>query len=38
MIDRLAGQEVARGEAGLPGADDDRGDLFDGRILRRPRR
>jgi hypothetical protein len=29
MIDRPAGQEVARGEASVPRADDDRGDALD---------
>lgn len=29
MVDRLPGQEVACGKAGVPGTDDDRGDTLD---------
>jgi hypothetical protein len=35
MVDRPAGQEVAGGEPGLPGADDDRGYPVDGLISSR---
>ena len=30
VIDRALGETSARRQAGMPGADDDRGDLFDG--------
>ena len=30
VVDRPVGEEAARGEAGVPGADDDRGDALDG--------
>jgi hypothetical protein len=41
VVDRPVGEEVAGGEAGVARADDDRGYVLDGvvlKILRRPRR
>jgi hypothetical protein len=38
MIDRTVAQEVARGQARVPRADDDRGGAFDDLPLRRLRR
>jgi hypothetical protein len=39
VIERALAEEVAGGEAGVPGADDDDGDAFYGEALReRPRR
>ncbi len=32
MIDGALGETSARRQADMPGADDDRGDLFDGRV------
>jgi hypothetical protein len=36
MVDRPLAEEVAGGETGVPGADDDGGDALDGEALRRP--
>ena len=33
VIERSAGQEPARGEAGMAGPDDDGGDVFDKGVL-----
>jgi len=33
MVDRVLGEETAGGQAGVPGADDDRGDAFDDSAL-----
>jgi hypothetical protein len=38
VVDRPFGEEVAGGEAGMPGAYDDCGEAFDGEPFRRPRR
>ena len=38
VVDRPFGEEVAGGEAGVPGAYDDCGEAFDGEPFRRPRR
>jgi hypothetical protein len=36
VIDRPLAEEVASGEAGVAGADDDGGDALDGEALRLP--
>ncbi|MEV0615725.1 hypothetical protein AB0I81_20600 [Nonomuraea sp. NPDC050404] len=33
VVDRPLGEEVARGQARVPGADDDGGDVLDGSAL-----
>jgi hypothetical protein len=33
MVDRPLAQEVAGGESGMPGADDDGGEALDGAVL-----
>ena len=37
MVDRPLPEEVAGGEAGVPGADDDGGYALDSQALKRPR-